>query len=127
MSRGPSPRWTTAWWNSRTRNTTRGVGLPHPSEAYPQFPSYVREVYSTMPEPDRPPDYEDELEGSLWYVPDTGFIFTGREFGESDIVLELWIQGELTATFAFSVTVVEEACQYFEGQESSTQVPHRCG
>jgi len=99
-------------------------GAPPPAEF---MPDYASEIYSTMPEPERPPDYEDEIEGPLWYVPDTRFSFTGRDYGETSIVLELWIEDELGATFVFSVSVVEEACEYFVDWQSSTKVPHRCG
>ena len=81
----------------------------------------------TMPDPDRPPDYEDENDGPLWYVPDTRFLLTGGDYGETDVVLELWIEGELIRIFEFSVSVVEDACEYFVSRESSTKVPHRCG
>ena len=103
---------------------TPRAGTPPPVEL---IPDYASEIYSTMPEPDRPPDYESEEEGPLWYVPDTRFLFAGGDVGETSIVLELWFENELSTTFALTVSVVEEACGYFASQDSPTQVPHRCG
>ena len=103
---------------------TPRAGAPPPVD---MLPDYASEIYSTMPDPDRPPDYESEDEGQIWYVPDTRFLLAGGDYGETDVVLELWIEGELSATFEFSVSVVEEACEFFVSQDSSTKVPHRCG
>jgi len=103
---------------------TPRAGAPPPVE---MLPDDAAAIYSTMPDPDRPPDYEDDIDGPIWYVPDTRFLFTGGDYGETNVVLELWIEGELIRTFEFGVSVVEEACDYFESQESLTKAPHRCG
>lgn len=106
-----------------TTHTPR-AGTPPPVE---MLPNNAAEIYSTMPDPDRPPDYESEDEGPVWYVPDTIFLLTGDHYGETNVVLELWIEGDLIRVFEFSVSVVEDACEHFASQESSTKVPRRCG
>jgi hypothetical protein len=71
----------------------------------------------------------DQIEGDerLWFVPMTTFAFEGAGPGSTEVRLELRVGGETIARFAFTVEVVDDACNYFEGQESPIKVPHRCG
>ena len=92
-----------------------------------QMPETVQEIWSTLPDPEGPPDVVDENEGELWFYPFSFFLFAGKDYGDSDVTLELRVADEVVHTFQFSVSVVEDACDYYEGEDSSTMVPHRCG
>ena len=74
-----------------------------------------------------PPDELGEGDEQLWFVPITFFDFEGAGPGSTEVGLELHVEGETVARFAFSVEVVDDACNYFEGQDSPIKVPHRCG
>ena len=98
------------------------AGLPEP----------VRGIWTTLP--DRPPDIVSEEEGEVWLWPLTSFAFAGAGFGDSDVALELRVDGELIHSFEFTVSVVQDACEHFVGPDTyepkpdpSPKVPHRCG
>jgi hypothetical protein len=76
---------------------------------------------------DRPPDHEDAAEpyGGVWLVPISFFDFAAAGYGDSPMVLEMQIEGEVVATFEFEVSVVDDACSHLG--ETDTAVPHRCG
>jgi hypothetical protein len=104
-------------------------GTEPPDAGYlARTPEVVRELWSTLPDPGRPPDVVEEGMGEMWLWPLSIFSFAGRDLGESEVRLELRVEGELIHSFEFGVTVVDgDACDYFVSQESSTKVPHRCG
>jgi len=74
-----------------------------------------------------PPDELGEGDEQLWFVPVTLFDFEGSSTGSTEVRLEFRIEGETIARFEFTAEVVEDACDYFEGQDSPIKVPHRCG
>jgi hypothetical protein len=103
-------------------------GAEFPDEYVRSFMSErLRDLWTSAPDPDRPPDFESEDEGSFWLWPHSYFAFSGKDFGTTTLVLELREDGEVLDWYEFEVSVVDDACQYFEHRESLTMVPHRCG
>ncbi len=87
----------------------------------------VIELTSSRHEPEGTALEESDDGEPAYYLPLTGFHFTGKALGETELLLELWVENELLRSFEATVWVVEDACNYFESQQSSTKVPHRCG
>ena len=87
----------------------------------------MQALWTDPPDPSRPPDVQSEDEGPFWLWPHSYFVFAGKGVGMTNVVLELRAGGELLDTHEVEVWVVDDACQYFEGQDSLTKVPHRCG
>lgn len=107
------------------RHEPRSATLPD-AHILAGVPAVVRELWSTVPVPDRPPD-EVNPDGERWFYPMSHFQFAGRGAGESDVLLELPVGGEVFHSFEFTITVVDgDACDY-SGEDSSTKVPSRCG
>ena len=117
---------TTVVHHVATRHEPRGTAAPD-AAALALMPDPVEELWSTLPDPGRLPDYQAEGEPDIWYWPLTSFEFTGADYGESDLALELRVDDTLIHSFRLDVSVVEDACEYFVSQESLTKVPHRCG
>jgi hypothetical protein len=108
----------------RTDHRPEGSALPDDSILSfidPPLAEALRTVLSG------PPDEIGEGDERLWFVPVTFFDFEGSGPGTTEVGLELRVGGEPIARFAFSVEVVDDACRYFEGQDSLIKVPHRCG
>jgi hypothetical protein len=130
----PEAAWTVAGIDEsvvevlRSNHEPRGTGIPD-AEFLGLMSPVMQDLWTDVPDPDRPPDVvpDNEDEEPFWLWPFSTFGFAGRALGESEVTLELWVEGELIDTFGFTVTVVEDACDYFEGQESMVKVPHRCG
>jgi hypothetical protein len=110
------------------RSVHEPLGTEVPDEdLLAQMPEAVQEIWSTVPTPDRPPEVEDPERGSMWLYPLTHFEFSGAGLGETTLAMVLRVDGEAVHEFSVEVSVVDDACAFFEGQESMTKVPHRCG
>ena len=124
----PDVAWAASSFDHGVVTLDDTVHTPQAGEPPPlaMLPAEVAAVYEAVPAADKV-IHVDEDGRNRWYVPDTRLTFRGAALGSTIVALSFVVDGEELWSFSVPVTVVEDACAYFEGQESSVKVPHRCG